>query len=83
MKVSKGIVKKLQRINSMAQQTKKLSDEVEEWLESKGYDPHEFRTEGYSVLEMAEYGEVGSDEIEDLLIQRLNEMDEAKKERGV
>ncbi|MGN4756915.1 hypothetical protein ACTFRK_13620 [Bacillus cereus group sp. MYBK227-2] len=64
----------------MAQQSKKLSDEIEEWIESKGYDPHEFRTEGYSVLEMVEYGEVtaGENEIESLLIRRLNEMDESK-----
>jgi hypothetical protein len=80
MKIPKSVVKKLQRINSMAQQSKKLSDEIEEWIESKGYDPHEFRTEGYSVLEMVECGEAtaGENEIESLLIRRLNEMDESK-----
>ncbi|MCU4923966.1 hypothetical protein OCF68_24605 [Bacillus cereus] len=78
MKIPKSVIKKLQRINSMVQQSKKLSEEVEEWIESKGYDPHEFRTEGYSVLEMVDYGEASSDKIESLLIKQFEEMDKSK-----
>lgn len=78
MKIPKSVIKSYKELTQWHNNPKKLSEEVEEWIESKGYDPYEFRTEGYSVLEMVDYGEASSDEIESLLIKQFEEMDKSK-----
>ena len=80
-KIPKHIVNKIIRANEMAQKKKLLMAEVEDWMTSKGIDVDEYRTETFSVLEHADYGELNPNDYDSLgetIIKDIEEIREYK-----
>lgn len=79
MNIPKHVIQKLVKINNHNLEIKRLSGEVIEWLESKGIDIDPFSSNTYSVLEMAEHGELPSDdheEIKEIMIDNIKQATE-------